>query len=150
MDAGGTKEDIRGKTLSVEWKYTFTDGGYTYVDKNREDNALIYTYDGQSKEISVSFNAPNPVKSITVTKSPWGDWKPYQYVVSDKNLWPPGDVTLELKYTNGASKTVTWHFGDSGFDEEDENGYWMRVDIKGSGDIQTGSENAVVISYMGR
>ncbi len=150
IDAGGTKADIRGKTLSVEWKYTFTDGGYTYVDKNREGNALIYTYDGRSKEIPVSFNAPNPVKSITVTGSPWGDWKPYQYVVSDKNLWPSGNVTLELKYTNGASKTVTWHFGDSGFDEEDENGYWMRVDIKGSGDIQTGSENAVVISYMGR
>ena len=152
VSSDGTEAQILGKTLSVRWKYTTTDNGKSFADKDRDDNALIYTYEGQTTEFPVTFNVPSPVKSISIEGNPWQNWKPYQYQLAEnegKTNWPSVQISVKIQYNDGrGEETVTWPAGEAGYEEE-YNGYWIRVRLREGGDIQPG-ENAVVVSYMGK
>ena len=153
VEQGGAEAEILGKTLSVRWKYTTTDEfGKSFADKDRDDNALIYTYEDHTTEFPVTFNAPSPVKSISIEGNPWQNWKPYQYQLvgnEGKTNWPSVQVSVKIQYNDGrGEETVTWPAGEAGYEEE-YNGYWIRVRLREGADIQPG-ENAVVVSYMGK
>ncbi len=147
IDAYGSETEIDGKTLSVRWKNTTeNEYGDSYVDQDKE-NALIYTYGEKTSELPVKFNVPSPVASISIVSSPWKDWKPYQYQVNE-GIWPTGPASVKIQYNDGRSEeTVTWETGDERYHRH--NGYLISADLKIYGDIQPGTDNAVVVSYMG-
>ena len=154
-NSNGDEAEIFGKTLSARWKYAITDeSGKSCADKDKNDNALIYTYEGQTTEFvfPVTFNAPSPVASISIERCPWQDWEPYQYqLVGNKDNWPSGQVSVKIRYTDDDGrdeKTVTWDAGKAGYEEEYD-GDWIRVRLREGDDIQPG-ENAVVVSYKGK
>ncbi len=151
----GYEAELFGKTLSARWKYTTTDeSGNSYADKDKADNALIYTYDGQPEsEFPVQFHAPGPVASIDIVSSPWKDWKPYQYQVQagKRIIWPLGQISVKIQYNDGRNEeTVTWDQIPQGDLWKKHNEYDIRGDLKDRDNIQPGTGNAVVVSYMGK
>lgn len=65
-----TQAMIQGIPLTARWKYTTATGyGGAFVDCDRE-NALVYSLNGQSREVSVQLNVYSPIEIIEVLKAP--------------------------------------------------------------------------------
>ena len=144
----GTTEEINGILLSAEWKHTVTDeNGSIYADKNRSDNALIYTYGEKTFEFPVKFDEPSPVASLTVIQHPWENWTPYEYQITDYDAVPNGILSVEIQYTDGTKETVSWETDD--WLSHYHNEYLINTELKTDGGTQIGRQNLFVITYMG-
>lgn len=106
----GTQAMIQGVPLTARWKYTTATGyGGAFVDTERE-NALVYSLNGQSREVPVQLDVYSPIEIIEVQKAPE---QMSQYLFESKTDLDLYGLKARITFQDGSADEVevTTHSG---------------------------------------